>query len=211
MVDKQHIEALVHEHFKVGPNDKIQVDDDGVVNVSGDLKMRSKHIQEIPVQFGTVDGTFDVTGMNIASLKGSPQVVGGTFSCVGNNLTTLEGGPKEVHGFYHADHNQLTDLKGCATRVDRMLSITHNPLKSLEGLTPGVSHIKLTYNEHMPLLRLLDLPGGFQIPAPDQESWDYSEPPWEKILEPYMGEGRKGAIKAAAELVKAGYKENARW
>lgn len=211
MVDKQHIRNLLLENFKSIGYVEIHVKDDGVVNVTGGLQMRNKHIREIPVQFGTVNGTFEVVGMNIQSLKNSPRMVKGTFSCVGCDLTSLEGGPEQVEGFYEAQHNRLTNLTGCAMRVARMLNVTHNPLTSLEGLNSGVSYIKLTYDEHLPLLRLLELPGGFQIPDADQAPWDYSEPPWEQILAPYAGEGKKGALKAAVELVKAGYKANARW
>jgi hypothetical protein len=32
-----------------------------------------------------------------------------------------------------------------------------------------------------------------------------------EIMTKYEGQGKPGAIKAAAELIRAGYKENARW
>jgi hypothetical protein len=211
MIDKHLIKDLVFEAFKFVGSVQITVEEDGVVNVRGGLQMRKNKFDQIPVQFGTVTGSFEVTSVGIQSLDGCPRMVKGSFSCMGCDLTSLEGGPEQVEGFYEAQHNRLTNLKGCAIRVTNMLNVTHNPLTSLEGLTPGVSHIKVTYDEKLPLLRLLDLPGGFQIPDADQAPWDYSEPPWEKILEPYSAEGKKQALKAAAELIRAGYKSNARW
>jgi hypothetical protein len=182
------------------------------VNVEGSLQLRNKKLDQIPVQFGTVTGSFEITSSAIRSLQGCPRVVLGTFSCDGcNNLTSLEGGPQTVHGYYDCQFNSLTSLKGCATRVDRMLDVRHNPLTSLEGLTPGVAQIRLNWDSHLPLLRVLELPEGFQIPAPGQQSWDRTTQPWEKILEPYMGQGRAGALVCAAELIRAGYKGNARW
>jgi len=210
-MDKQQIENLVLENFKSIGNVQIHVDDDGVVNVSGGIQMRNKHIHEIPVQFGTVTGRFEVTSMNITTLKGCPRVVMGTFSCAGCDLTSLEGGPEQVHGFYACNYNRLTNLVGLATQVGRQLDVTHNPLRSLDGLTAGVNNIIVNYDANLPLLRLLDLPGGFQIPHLDQAPWDRSEHPWEQILAPHAGEGKPGAIKAAAELIRAGYKGNARW
>jgi hypothetical protein len=32
-----------------------------------------------------------------------------------------------------------------------------------------------------------------------------------EILNKYVGQGKSGAIKCAAELIKAGFKDNARW
>lgn len=225
MMNREQIEQTVRDNFKFVGSVQLTVDTHGVVNVEGSLQLRNKKLQQIPVQFGTVTGSFEITSSAIHSLQGCPRVVLGTFSCDGcNNLTSLEGGPQTVHGYYDCQFSSLTSLKGCATRVDRMLDVRHNPLTSLEGLTPGVTQIRLNWDPQLPLLRVLELPEGFQIPAPGQQSWDRTSQPWEKILEPYMGQGRAGAINAAIDLIREGkkiqkqqdlsenpFKKNARW
>jgi hypothetical protein len=35
--------------------------------------------------------------------------------------------------------------------------------------------------------------------------------PVNSIMNKYLGQGKPGAIKCAAELIKAGFKDNARW
>jgi hypothetical protein len=43
-------------------------------------------------------------------------------------------------------------------------------------------------------------------------SLGYDAPqPVSDIIHKYLGQGKAGALKAAAELIKAGYKDNARW
>jgi hypothetical protein len=213
MMNKEQIAKLVTDNFKISNDGGFDVDDEGVVHVTAQfIRISNRKLTQIPVQFGTVSGSFVVTSSAIHSLQGCPRVVMGTFSCDGcMNITSLEGGPQTVHEYYDCAYNSLTSLKGCATTVRRMLDVRNNPLTSLEGLTPGVAQIRLNWDPDLPLLRVLELPEGFQIPSPDQQPWDRSEPPWEKILEPYAGSGKKGALAAAAELIRAGYKGNARW
>lgn len=211
-VDKDLIKQAVYDNFSISSNHRIYVDDEGMVHLDGHVWDTKRHFQgKLPVRFHTVKGNFHLESEALESLSGCPINVMGNFSCINCELTSLKEGPKHVYGFYSAAHNHLTDLAGAPQTVTRMMTVTDNPLTSLEGLSPGIKQLKLSYNSKLPLLRLLELPEGFQILDPDADDDFYEESSWQKILEPFMDEGRKGAIKAAAELIRAGYKENARW
>lgn len=138
-------------------------------------------MSKLPVHFKYVGGKFDCADMRLTSLEGSPQEVGKMFDCRWNKLTTLVGAPEHVADF----------------------ACTHNPLKNMVGLSSQIDGtVSFDYNPQLPLLRTLVADRIW--PYPDQVKL-------EEILNKYKGQGKVGAIKCAAELIKAGYKENARW
>jgi hypothetical protein len=108
-----------------------------------------------------------------------------------------------VGGGFWCANNQLMSLVGAPDRVGSSLQINGNPLKSLDGMPVELKgQIWLDYDRDLPLLRLLDLPDFMLSYAPD---------PVRVILTKYAGQGKPGALKAAGELIKAGYKANAKW
>jgi len=139
------------------------------------------HVTHLPVQFGVVTGNFNCARRGLTTLKGAPREVGKIFTCKQNKLITLEGGPEKVESY----------------------NAVNNPLKNLDGLAQEIKgHVQFNYTENLPLLRTLV---ASQIwPFPDQFKL-------EAILNKYKQQGKAGAIKAAAELIKAGFKGNARW
>lgn len=140
-----------------------------------------REMSQLRVQFASVTHSFNCSGIGLTSLKGCPHIVGRKFNCEHNLLTNLMHGPQQVKSYAMRD----------------------NPLTSLEGLPAHIPEFVLfTFNEHLPLLRTLAA----------KEIWPYpDQPELEKILTKYAQQGRPGAIKCAAELIRAGYKENARW
>jgi hypothetical protein len=128
--------------------------------------------------------------------------VGKDFSCSKNRLTTLVGGPAWVGGAYFASNNQLTSLVGAPDHVGRSLQVNTNPLTSLEGMPVELKgQIWLDYTFDLPLLRLLET----------KDMMSYAPDPVRVILAKYAGQGKPGALKAAGELIKAGFKHNAKW
>lgn len=87
----------------------------------------------IPIQFGTVYGSFIADNTNIKSLQGCPHEVGGNFSVSFNHLTSLVGGPIEVGGNYWCDCNLLTSLRGSAMVIGEHLDCQNNQLTDLSG------------------------------------------------------------------------------
>lgn len=131
--------------------------------------------------------------------------VGGAFIVNRMGLMSLEGAPRELDAGFFASDNNLENLTHAPIRVPGTFSIANNPLASLEGWPEkGVFTCTLTYSEHLPLLRCLQTTGEIHVV-------NYPPPQINLILNKYKDQGKVGALKAAAELVKAGFKENARW
>jgi hypothetical protein len=201
MVDVPAIKQILRDQFDIFGT--VHVDPEtGVVDVEGSVgTLRVMH--KLPVQFGHVTARFGCSESRLETLVGAPHTVGKEFTCSKNRLTSLEGAPKSVGGGFWCAHNQLTNLAGAPDHVGGSLQCNSNPLKSLDGM-PAIlkGQIWLDYDVHLPLLRLLDTTAFVLSYAPD---------PVKAILNKYTGQGKPGALKAAGELIRAGYKENARW
>jgi hypothetical protein len=151
-----------------------------------------------------VEHHFDHTG------RISVDPTTGVVSCTGNmNLKSkikvdqLPVQFDQVGGQFNCEHNNLTTLIGSPTQTGLYFSCVYNPLVSLEGLPDHVGALCwVTWRAQLPLLRLLKLEHLSLKDAPD---------PVLDIIYKHLGQGKPGAIKAAAKLIKAGYKANARW
>jgi hypothetical protein len=151
---KEGIERwLIDKHV-----DNFTIHDDLVVDVDGDVNIACSKpaLTEIPFQFGTVNGRFDIRSNNLTSLKGCPTEVGADFNCSENQLTTLEFGPKEVGENYYCDKNKLTSLEGAPREITENFTCGVNLLETLKGAPREVgksficTHNKLTTLEFLP-------------------------------------------------------------
>lgn len=163
--------------------------------------------------------------LRLKSLQGGPQIVNGNFNCSGNKLTNLEHFPAQIKGYINLAGNNLTSLEGAPKRANDWFSVVYNDLKTLKGVPESISgdldisdnplenldywplhiggKVYMTWNLKLPILKTLMALGGVACEnAPKQV---------QEILNKYAGQGKPGAIKAAAELILAGYKDNARW
>ena len=89
--------------------EKYTINDDGSIDVNGDVNLWNKGLTELPLTFNKVSGYFDCAGNNLTTLKGSPRWVGGGFYCDNNQLTSLEFSPDYVGSAFFCGWNQLTD------------------------------------------------------------------------------------------------------
>lgn len=185
------IETRLKKRFRITGTYKIDPVT-GVVDVTGDVSL-IRQVKQLGVTFGKVSGDFVCSRKMLETLVGSPKKVGERYYCSGNLLTSLLGAPEHVGtDFYCVGNNQLTSLEGLPETLKGVFFVSWNPklplLRSLVAkeiaLRGDLSFINAKYGEM------------FQVQG---------------ILNKYAGEGKVGAIKAAAELIKAGYKENARW
>ena len=85
------------------------INEDGSIDVDGDVYLWNKGLTELPLTFNKVTGYFDCGSNNLTSLKGCPRWVGGNFYCNRNQLTSLEFSPYYVGGYFNCSSNQLTD------------------------------------------------------------------------------------------------------
>lgn len=216
-----------------------QVDEHGVVNVTGNV-LYDPRISKLKVQFGTITGSIDkpigskfqkspqlttlvgfprrvghnvgISGSQIKDLSHAPNQVGGSFSAYRcKNLTSLQGAPRWVGKDFLVYDCKLTSLKGAPLRVGGVFDATGNPLENYDHVPEGCSEVRLPYLPHAPMLKLLVYPKlHFEYMDP-LNKWLQNVPPVNEIMNKYAGQGKVGALKCAAELIKAGYKENARW
>ena len=108
------------------------INDDGSIDVEGDVNLSSLYLDELPLTFNKVTGYFGCGDNKLTTLKGSPRWVGGNFSCNLNNLTNLEFSPEYVGAWFSCGYNKLTTLKGCPTWVGGYFECVCNNLTNLE-------------------------------------------------------------------------------
>jgi hypothetical protein len=231
-MDNSHIDIILDQQVDI--QGEYEVDSDGVVNVHGDVEYKTS-INKLRVQFGTVSESFlrsRSTGQNprLINLNGFPRQVGGSVSVarsrikdlvhapnrVGGSfyayycedLVSLQGAPRWVGGDFKAYNCALTSLQGAPLVVKGVFEVRGNPLENYDHVPEGCAAVIVPYNRSAPILRLLQYP---EVSF----TWDgvtkQAHPAVDAIMRKYAGQGRTGAIKAAAELIKAGYKDNAKW
>ena len=108
------------------------INEDGTIDVDGDVFLHDVGLTEIPFSFGKVTGYFNCSNNKLTSLKGCPKEVDGYFVCNHNKLKDLIGGPHEVGGHYYCHSNQLETLEGCAGDIGGKLQCSYNKLEMLD-------------------------------------------------------------------------------
>ena len=105
--------SLICEKYNI---ENYTINDDGSIDVNGDVDLYNCNLTELPLRFNKVTGYFHCGGNKLTSLKGCPKWVGGFFYCTNNNLTSLEFSPDYVGGFFNCSGNHLTD-NYCDTEI----------------------------------------------------------------------------------------------
>jgi hypothetical protein len=186
-VDLNEIEALFKAKFKIRGIYKI--DNNGFVSIDGACELKGKiRENKLPIQFTNVTGDFNCMKANLTTLEGVPESVGGSFFCADNQLTSLKGAPNIVGGEF-----------SCHT----------NPLISLDGIPEKIGpRISLTYDENLPLLRLLQCQSVAFVLARDDPTVDVVS----KIINKYAcNPSRSNILACQKELIDAGFEGNASW
>ncbi|MCK9475619.1 MAG: hypothetical protein M0R46_06865 [Candidatus Muirbacterium halophilum] len=124
------------------------INDDGSIDVDGDVDLYSKKLKALPLKFRKVNGNFRCSYNQLTSLMGCPQSIGGNFKCNDNQLTTLEGAPQRVGGEFDCSDNQLTSLVGSPKSVGGGFYCYDNQLTSLVGSPQSVGgHFSCSSNQ----------------------------------------------------------------
>lgn len=243
MIDTAQIILTLRKNFHTSREVKVDPQT-GHVDVDGEVDSIAS-MKKLPVQFGRVSGDFDISGINLISLRGAPNFVGedfycnnnhlhslqgapsrveGDFKCYGNKIESLQYGPewvggqfdcsdnhlmslldapRHVGGHFICSDNKLETLVGAPDIILRDFMCEGNLLNGLQGLPSQIQGtLWIVYHKHLPLLRLCTC-RKFNI--------DQAPKAVQKIMNAHAGTGRAGALKAAAELIRTGYQENARW
>jgi hypothetical protein len=134
-----------------------------------------------------VQGTYDILPDGSVNVDGNVTHI--------NKQKMLRVRFNHVTGSFTSRWKGLTDLTGLPTQVGKSITVTYYP--TMGGLlrllvAPQVNLQSTTYKQD-----------AFEI---DQKRQKVNA-----ILDAYAGQGKPGAIKAATELIKAGYPEHAKW
>jgi hypothetical protein len=104
------------------------INDDGSIDVDGNVRLCNKGLTELPIRFNKVTGVFSCADNSLTTLKGSPKWVDRWFKCHKNKLTSLEFSPKYVGGSFSCNDNQLTSLEFSPDYVGSYFSCEYNCL-----------------------------------------------------------------------------------
>jgi hypothetical protein len=235
MVNKTQIEQDLHWYFEGALTDQplddfqYKIDEQGLVHVFADVRRARVSLDgKLPVKFGHVQGDFLIPEMNLISLQGAPQTVKGKFDCSNNLLTTLEHDAPYACADLYCSHNKLTDLKyapksvntitcdnnlltnlsTCPAAID--VFAAYNPFKNFRNTPDHIQELTITYEPDLPLLGLLCVP---HVEIFDPIIGEYKENLTSIINKfSHKSDGMKARmLQCAAELIRAGYKGNARW
>ena len=92
-----------------GTPGKYTINNDGSIDVDGNVILVDKKPTKIPFKFRNVSDSFYCSYIKLTFLDGSPINVGGDFYCSNNHLTSLDGAPNFVGGkFYCYDNPNLS-------------------------------------------------------------------------------------------------------
>lgn len=123
--------------------DNYTVNNDGTVDVDGDVELYNIGLEKIPLKFREVKGEFTCSMNKLESLEGCPEIVGGRFYCNRNELTSLVGGPKSVNGNYSFEHNNVTSFEGFPDFVSGKVSCIDNPIYEIYRMHPSKDFIEM--------------------------------------------------------------------
>ena len=193
-VDRTKLSTLAGSPTKVG--NLFSITEAPITSLEGSPK-ETKHFSIKRTEITSLEGSpesilssFSATeNLKLVSLTGCTKIIPGDFSCYGSsNITSLIGGPENVGTNYNCGKCSITSLEGLP--------------KSIGGM------FYIDYHKDLPLLRLMSVKNLQGV-----KFYPFTSPKFleiQQILKKYLGTGPGGALACAAELIKAGYKENAK-
>ena len=96
------------------------INDDGSIDVDGDVNLYESGLSKIPFKFRNVSGYFYCSYNKITSLEGYPTSVGGHFNCSNNQITSLEGCPESVGGDFICNGNTISEIWNLFNDYDKI-------------------------------------------------------------------------------------------
>jgi hypothetical protein len=191
-----------------------ELTEDLEIDVNGSCQL-VEGMTKIPYKFNIVSGIFKCSNNVLATLKNCPNSVG-SFECKGLNITSLEGGPKTCYGDYNCSLNgNLNSLDGIAEYIGGKFDVSGTNLElywDTEFDSDIQGTIVIPYHKNLPLLRIITVEytkSKIKV-APDMS--DYCRNCFAIVLKYINQPNQKKAIyDCQYELIKAGFKGNAKW
>jgi hypothetical protein len=140
----------IHEWLKFFGVTNYKLNSDGTIDVYEDViiyKKGLKSLEEIPIKFRNIYGSFVFDKNPIKNLIGSPKYVEKDFECFECELTSLKGGPEYVGKMFECYRNSLSSLEGGPKFVGTQYVCFDNQLKTLLGSPKEVEFFDCSYND----------------------------------------------------------------
>jgi hypothetical protein len=157
------------------------INEDGSIDVRGDVSLSYKGLTELPLEFRNVKGNFSCSSNQLTSLEGCPKSVGGDFDCYDNQLTSLVGTPQSVGGDFDCYSNWLETLEGVPQSIGGSFNCDNNRLKTLDGCPKSVGGFHCHNNPCYPIYEewidtdrrdeLLDMMKDYDFLRGDKINW----------------------------------------
>ena len=130
-------------------NDPYTINEDGSIDVDGDVELGHRNLTKIPFKFRHIHGNFYCYDNRLTSLEGAPINVGGVFDCGYNELTSLDGAPNSVGSVFRCDYNKLASLDGAPNFVGGTFRCCFNLNLPYSELFKIVDRVKGIYYSSM--------------------------------------------------------------
>lgn len=191
------------------------IDDKNMVIVDGNCAFTNESLDKIPAIIKEVSGNFHCNETSISSLEGSPQIINGSYYCRHNdNLTSLKGFVSVIKGILHCSLNQnLESLDGCDARIDTAVRLSYCPKLKLtlaDEIPIDTPYVMIPYTHDLPILRIFSED---YYKSKVQLSMNTCPKELKAVIQDlYLGpKGKKAIYEAQYALIKAGFKDNAKW
>lgn len=144
---ENEIETIIRDYWIM--MDQYNINDDGIIDVAGNVKFSADYLTELPLRFNIVTGNFDCSKLSLVTLKNSPLVVGGDFDCSFNKLTSLKYAPTKVGGAFIFDNTSKTICTGnanCNFNKVKLLYVTDIPsIRLPDRISDNVNYLKIIF------------------------------------------------------------------
>ena len=119
------------------------INDDGSIDVDGNVNLQYRELTKLPLKFRNVNGRFHCHMNFLTSLEGCPNKVGGDFACSSNLLESLEGCPEYIEGDFIFRNNKIYSFEGFPKHIGGGISGENNPIYEIYCFFDDYSKIEL--------------------------------------------------------------------
>lgn len=128
-MSKEEIEFIVKQFGIIN----YYINNDGYVNVNGDVQFSGFNLKKLPIKFNIINGNFNISGNSLETLENCPNKIIGNAIFSFNNLKDLNYCTPIIKGSLIVNGNRLKTLKGAPKKIGQVFSCELNKtLNSLE-------------------------------------------------------------------------------
>lgn len=119
------------------------------VYIQQDIDLKLFKFNILPIKFTEVEGDFNISGIGLEKLTGSPKIIKGSFDCSKNNITSVAYGPENIGGDFICSNNKIKTLTfKKQTNIYGALDISNNQIETIKRMPKFISgSINLSNNK----------------------------------------------------------------